>query len=206
MPILRGSLVGPTRFRSLERLNEISTHLTVSCLGTSAARCNSATRAWMSSHWMASGPQARVASAARIRVDAGLFGSTMTLPMVAAARDICCNRDRLPKTSPARFPRSPLALWRQGPEGGFGQSASNMPNRPACSAQRHRGPGSPKSRAARRESAVLDEGGDLVGHADIGLVDDPELALEAGAFNNAVELVALLPSNGRSIQGNTCRR
>jgi hypothetical protein len=62
-------------------------------------------------------------------------------------------------------------------------------------------------RGERRESAVLDEGGDLVGHADIGLVDDPELALEAGAFNNAVvELVALLLGNDRSIQGNTSRR
>jgi hypothetical protein len=118
---LRGSLLGPARFRPLEPLNEISTHLTVSCLETSAARCNSATRAWMSSRWMASGPQVRVASAARTRVDAGLFGSTMTLPVVAAPRDICCNRDRLPKTSPARFPEAPGTLapksgWRLGPE------------------------------------------------------------------------------------------
>jgi hypothetical protein len=68
-----------------------------------------------------------------------------------------------------------------------------MPNRPACSAQSHRGPSSPKSQrrgGERRGSAVLDEGGDFVGRADIGLVDDPELAPEAGAFNVVVELVA----------------
>ena len=166
MPILRGSLIGPPRFRPLTPVNEISTHLTVSCLETSAARCNSATRAWMSSRWMASGPQVRVASAARTRVDAGLFGSTLPFGR-RRTRHLLQSGDRLPKIRSPGFPRSPLALWREGPDGGLGQSASKLPTRPACSAQ--------------------------------------ELALEAGAFNNAVELVALLPSNGRSIQGNTCR-
>ena len=109
---LRGSLLGPARFRPLEPLNEISTHLTVSCLETSAARCNSATRAWMSSRWMASGPQVRVASAARTRVDAGLFGSTMTVPMIAAARDICCNREIDCRRQARRA--SPEGLWHSG--------------------------------------------------------------------------------------------
>ena len=149
MPILRGPLVGPPRFRPLEPLNEISTHLTVSCLET---RCNSATRAWMSSRWMAFGPQVGVASAAQTRVDAGLLGSTMTLPMIAAARDICRNREIDCRRQPRRSP--PEALWREGPDGGLGQSASNMPTRPACSAQSHRGPGSPKSRVAERGGKV----------------------------------------------------
>jgi hypothetical protein len=89
---------------------------------TSAARCNSATRAWMSSRWMASGPQVRVASAAQTRVDAGLFGSTMTLPMVAAARDICCNREIDCRRQPRRAsPEASGTLarragWGLGPE------------------------------------------------------------------------------------------
>lgn len=102
MPILRGPLVGPPRFRPLEPLNEISTHLTVSCLET---RCNSATRAWMSSRWMAFGPQVGVASAAQTRVDAGLFGSTMTLPMVAAACDIRRNREIDCRRQPRALPQ-----------------------------------------------------------------------------------------------------
>jgi len=128
MPILRGSLIGPPRFRPLTPVNEISTHLTVSCLETSAARCNSATRAWMSSRWMAYGRQVRVASAAWM-----LGYSGPPCRSVAAARDICCTRKIDYRLQPQRT--SPEAVWREGPDGGLGQSASKLPTRPACSAQ-----------------------------------------------------------------------
>jgi hypothetical protein len=43
-----------------------------------------------------------------------------------------------------------------------------------------------------RGSAVLDEGGDFVGSAEIGLMDDAGFAFDAGAFDDVVvELVAL---------------
>lgn len=148
MPILRGPLVGPPRFRPLEPLNEISTHLTVALRRAATLR----PRAWMSSRWMAFGPQVGVASAAQARVDARLFGSTMTLPMVAAARDVCRNREIDCRRQPRRSP--PEALWREGPDEGLGQSASNMPTRPAWSAQSHRRPGQPKSRVAERGGKV----------------------------------------------------
>ena len=44
-----------------------------------------------------------------------------------------------------------------------------------------------------RGSAVLDQSDELVGGAEIGLVDDPGPALDAGAFDDVVvELVAFL--------------
>ena len=44
-----------------------------------------------------------------------------------------------------------------------------------------------------RGSTVLDEGGDLVGGAEIGLADDAGFALDAGAFDHVVvEFGALL--------------
>jgi hypothetical protein len=44
-----------------------------------------------------------------------------------------------------------------------------------------------------RGGAVFDEGGDLLGGTEISLVDDPGLAVNAGAFDDVVvELLALL--------------
>jgi hypothetical protein len=149
MPILRGPLVGPPRFRPLEPLNEISTHLTVSCLET---RCNSATRAWMSSRSDGLRPAGRSGLGRSDPRGCWALRVHHHLPMVAAARDICRNREIDCRRQPRRSP--PEALWREGPDGGLGQSASNMPTRPACSAQSHRGPGSPESRVAERGGKV----------------------------------------------------
>ena len=44
-----------------------------------------------------------------------------------------------------------------------------------------------------RGGAVFDEGGDLLGSTEIGLVDDAGLAIDAGAFDDVVvELLAFL--------------
>ena len=50
-----------------------------------------------------------------------------------------------------------------------------------------------------RGGAVLDQGGDLLSGAEIGLVDDAGFAVDAGALDNVVvELIAFSLSDERS--------
>jgi hypothetical protein len=118
-PILRGSLVGPTRFRPLEPLNEISTHFTVSCLET--PRRAATLRLALGCH-RAGWPPARRYEWPRplgpawiwaIRVHHDLADGRRRTRHLLQSRSIA-------EDKPGALPRSPLALWRQGPDGGLG--------------------------------------------------------------------------------------
>ena len=56
---------------------------------------------------MASGPQVRVASAAQTRVDDGLFGFTMTLPMVPPHATSAAIGRSIAEDNPGALPQTP---------------------------------------------------------------------------------------------------